>query len=310
MPLYGVNLPWLFGSYGHDLAINEHYAHWGYAWDDDDARAILETCRELGFGAVRFWLCEYAEGIVTEGGLVRGVQPSLLDNLEKLQTWARALELKIYPSLLDANSWKREGDELTAAILRDPEQRARFGELVARPIVERLDPELTFGLELLNEPEVMTSECAEEPTLSWETIGAGLAAIAEPIRALRPELRLTAGSMHVFLPGLWGSGAPLDAIDLHLYTKRGGLPPLAHLAEYVGDPEIANMPILAGECGVPDDAPDDPRHPSYYLYNAAVDGYEAVFLWRLEGDLVSKDATRSVTAAGEAVRYALLKDLR
>src|SRR4051812_21561683 len=31
--LFGVNLPWFFGAYGHDLAINENVPDWGCDFD-------------------------------------------------------------------------------------------------------------------------------------------------------------------------------------------------------------------------------------------------------------------------------------
>lgn len=309
-PLFGVNLPWFFGSYGHDLAPNEHHPAWGHQFDAALAERSLQSARAMGFDAVRVWLCEHAEGVVTRDGRVDAVHPALLTSIDALQGIAARLGLRVYWTLLDANSWKREGDALTHAIVADPDATARFAERVAAPIARALDPSLALALEVLNEPEVMTHECltAGESSVPWTTIGRALRTIGDATRAERPTLPVTAGTMHVFLPRLWASGAALDAIDVHLYHPDGGLPPPAHLADYVGDERIARgeIPLIAGECGMPDGV-DVAEHGrlSNYLHNAARNGYRAAFLWRLEGLLVRRDEEGSLTDAGHRVRDTL-----
>ncbi|GAB5547519.1 MAG: hypothetical protein SangKO_072790 [Sandaracinaceae bacterium] len=299
-PVFGVNLPWLFGSYGHDLAINEHYADWGYAWDEAEAARALAEVKEFGFDAVRIWLCENGEGVVTDGGAVRGVHPALLSNLARLQEMLAAEGLVAYWTLLDGNSWKREGDALSHAILTDPAQTARFAERVAAPISEALDPALTFALEVVNEPEVMTPECTEAPTASWETLARGIATVGD---AFRGRHRVTSGTMHVFLPSLWAAEPRVDAIDVHLYHPQGGLPPRSHLARYCEDPAVADAFLVAGECGLPDEVGG--RALLSYLENAVTERYDGVFLWRLEHVLVTQDDTRAITETGHEVRAVL-----
>lgn len=314
-PLFGVNLPWLFGSYGHDLAPNEHHPAWGHRFDAALAERSLVAARDLGVDAVRIWLCEHAEGVVTRDGRVDAVHPALLASLDALQSIVARLGLRAYWTLLDANSWPREGDALTHAVVADPDATARFAERVAAPIARALDPSLTVALEALNEPEVMTAECvpAGEPSVEWAAVGRALRTLGDAVRAERPGLAVTAGTMHVFLPRLWASGAALDAIDVHLYHPDGGLAPPEHLAAYVGDPRIARgeIPLIAGECGMPDDLPaSEHGRLANYFHNAARYGYEAVFLWRLEGPLVRRDETAELTTAGLKVRAALREELR
>lgn len=310
-PTLGVNLPWLFGSYGHDLAPSERHPDWGSAFDPTRAETPLREARALGFDAVRVWLCENAEGIVTERGHVAGVHPALFESVARIQELAARHELALYWSLLDANSWKREGDELTRRIVEDEAETARFAELVAAPLARALDPAQTFAIEVLNEPEVMTHECAatkEEPTISWETIGRAVRAIGDAVRAEHRGAIVTAGTMHVFLPRLWAADAALDAIDIHMYHAEGGLPPPDHLARYVGEPRIASgeIALIAGECGLPEDGqPVEPRAIANYLVNAIDHGYAAAFLWRLERALITQDDRRARTDAGEAVAHAL-----
>ena len=310
MPVFGVNLPWLHGSYGHDLAVNERYPDWGCAFDPETAELPLREAEALGFGAVRIWLCENAEGIITRDGRVVGVQPSLIEHARRLEEIAAERSLEVYWTLLDANSWKREGDALTHSILTDPDQTARFAEHVAAPIARSLDPATTFAFEVLNEPEIMTPSCAEpgEPTVGWDELGPAIHTIGD---ALRSELKtlITAGSMYVYLDLLWNCGAHLDAVDVHVYHDNGGLPPLDQLAEHAGDPRIATgeVPVFGGECGLPEEKGVPHARLAHYLYNATKDGYAAVFLWRLENWLVEQDARRTITDAGKAARLALLE---
>jgi hypothetical protein len=309
--LFGVNLPWLFGSYGHDLAPNENVRDWGCDFDTLDAYRPLVEARELGFRAVRIWLCERAEGIVTDGGVVTGVHPTLLESVKVLEECARLVGVRIYWTLFDGNSWKRERDPFTHRIVTDRDETLRFAERVAVPIARALDPEIAVGLEVINEPETMTSECisaADEETVEWNVLGRAIATIGDAVRAERPDLAITAGTMHVFLPSLWKSGAKLDAIDIHMYHRTGGLPSRDDLAKYVGDPRIASdeIPLIAGECGLPDDAPAGAEaHLVDYLRNAQSNGYRAAFLWRLEGVLIAKQGARGETAVAGLVRRAL-----
>ena len=135
MPLYGVNLPWLHGSYGHDLAPNERHPGWGWAFDAHPFEPPLDEARELGFSAVRLWLCESGEGIETDAaGAICGLHPALLENLARLDEAAAERGLALYPCLLDANSIEREGDALSRQILIDADQRARFAEHVVAKV--------------------------------------------------------------------------------------------------------------------------------------------------------------------------------
>lgn len=309
-PILGVNLPWFFGAYGHDLADNEHHPTWGNDYDDALAARALEVARGVGFDAVRVWLCEHGEGVVTRGSRVVGVRPELLDRVARVQDLASAQGLRVYWSLLDANSWKREGDALTHAVMSDVDSAARFAEHVAAPIARRIDASRAVGLEVLNEPEVMTAECLRpgEDCVAWSAIGASLRVVGDAIRAATPGLRVTSGTMHVFLPRLWASGAALDAADIHVYHEDGGLPPPARLAAEVGDPRIAHgeVPLIAGECGLPEHA-TEPWRLVNYLYNAVRHGYAGAFLWRLENPLVTRDGAWS--HAAETVHHALSLDI-
>ncbi len=226
--------------------------------------------------------------------------------------------MRIYWSLLDANAVARDGDPITRAILSDADEGARFAERVVAPIAKALDPRTLVGLEIVNEPEIVTPDCIDAraadagPSIEWETLGALVARARDAALAEKPDLIVTAGTGHVFLPKLWRSGAGLSAIDVHVYHELGGLPSRADLARYVGDASIARegagaVPLIAGECGIPkESASYDANAIANYLHNGDRCAYDAVFLWKLEGDLVDTSVTpRRPSEAGRLVRDVL-----
>lgn len=295
--LLGVNLPYFYGAYGHDLAPSARFPDWPCSFDLLGAyRPLLET-KAIGLDAVRIWLCEGSEGLLRdERGHVRGPHPQLLESISLLQEGAALAGVRIYWSLLDANAASRDGDELTRAILEDGDEGARFAELVVAPIVRRLDPRVLVGLELINEPEVVTENCrdihpaTDRASIPWETLGAMIAQARAAAIAERPELIVTVGTGSAFLPALWHSGAGLTAVDIHVYHAEGGLPSRADLARYVGDDALANpqLPLIAGECGTVKPVRDEHALRNY-LINADSRAYSAAFLWKLEGDLLQND---------------------
>jgi hypothetical protein len=292
--LLGVNIPYFYGAYGHDLAPSARFPDWPCSFDLLRAYRPLLEAKAIGLDAVRVWLCEGAEGLLhDERGRLRGPHPQLLESIALLEEGAAVAGVRIYWSLLDANAASRDGDELTRALLTDPDEGARFAELVVAPIARRLDPRVLVGLEIINEPEVVTESCRDMrpanslPSIPWERLGAMIAQARAAALAERADLVVTAGTGNAFLPKLWHSGAGLTAIDIHVYHAEGGLPSRADLARYVGDPAIASeqVPLIAGECGAP--KPDHDEHAlRNYLINADSRSYSAAFLWKLEGDLV------------------------
>jgi hypothetical protein len=316
--LLGVNVPYFFGSYAHDLSRNPRFPGWPCDFDAMRVYGPLVEARALGLDAVRIWLCEGAEGLeLDEGGRVTGVRADLLDALTILEEGAHRAGVRIYWGLLDANSVHRDRDEVTRSILEDADQAARFAERVAAPIAARLDPAVAVGLEILSEPETLTEDCADarpaddQRAIAWETIGRVLSVARAAIHAERSALVVTAGTMPVFLPRLWSCGAGLEAVDVHVYHGNGGLPSRADLAEYARDPRILDpgFPLLAGECGIPKEpGPTEPLSLLNYLSNADTRAYHAAFLWKLEGDLVEhapKKIRRAWTAMGHEL-HALL----
>jgi hypothetical protein len=296
------------------MAKNARLEGWPCDFALGRAHEPLVVARSLGLEAVRIWLCEGGEGIdLDERGRVSGVKPELLDAIRGVQDGAAIAGVRIYWGLLDANGPMRDGDMLTHGILADADQSARFAEKVAAKIAGVLDERITIGIDVVNEPETVTPDCADlkrdhaAPFVAWETIGSVINRAREAIKAERSALWVTAGTTRHFLPKIWRCGAKLDALDIHVYHVEGGLPPRAALVEAVGDPAIATLPLIAGECGIPKEpVRGDERAIVNYLYNADKGDYSAVFLWKLYGDLVTTESPRPrLTDVGRAVREAI-----
>lgn len=309
--LLGVNLPYFGGAYGHDLAPSARWPDWPVETDAMKSYRPLLEARALGLEAVRIWLCEGSEGLLLDGReRVRGVHPRLLEAIRILEEGAQVTGVKIYWSLLDANSASRDGDPITRAILSDADHAAAFAEHVVAPIARALDPRVAIGLEIVNEPEVVSPACADVrdaavPSIEWAALGRTISLARRAALAEKGDLIVTAGTGNAFLPELWRSGAELTAIDVHVYHRDGGLPSRDDLARYVDDPAIASesIPLIAGECGIPKEPGADPASICNYLWNASRDGYAAAFLWKLEGDLIdAKEPGRPWTPIGHRVR--------
>ncbi|CAN5239456.1 hypothetical protein BH09MYX1_BH09MYX1_43650 [soil metagenome] len=220
--LLGVNLPYFGDSYAHDMAQNARFPGWPCDFDLGRAHEALLLARSLELEAVRIWLCEGGEGIdLDDKGRVSGVKPELLDAIKAVQAGAAISGVRIYWTLLDANGPMRDGDMLTHSILSDRDQAARFAELVAAPIARTIDPAIAIGIDVINEPETVTVDCAdvkrdhEAPFVTWEMIGTVINGVRRAVHSER-GLLVTAGTTHHFLPKLWRSGATLDAVDVHV----------------------------------------------------------------------------------------------
>ena len=316
-PLLGVNLPWIDGAYGHDLAPSARNPTWPCDFDAMRSYFPLIRASDIGFRAVRIWLCENGEGIVYEGGKPARVHERLLESVTVIQECARMLGMGVYWSLLDGNSWKREGDTLTHAILTDADACARFAEKVAAPLVAKLDPDVTFAIEVVNEPEALSPNCVKEDAVPWHVLGRSIRTIGDSIRAAMPGVKVTAGTGHVYLRELARAETSVDAYDVHVYHVTGGIPSREELAERSGDARIATraIPLYLGEGGVFEGgdastsrrpgfagSADDPCIPNY-LFNANMLGYDAAFIWQLDKLLLAKDG--AFTPLARVVRRAI-----
>jgi hypothetical protein len=269
-------------------------------------RSYLPLIRasDIGFGAVRIWLCENGEGIVLENGKPARPHERLIESMTVMQECARMLGMAVYWTLLDGNSWKREYDDLTHAILSDADTCARFAEKIAAPLVAKMDPDVTFAVEVVNEPEALSPNCVKEDPLAWHVLGRSIRKIGDAIRSARKGTMVTSGTGHVYLDQIVRAEMGLDAYDVHFYHPSGGIATREELAERSGDARIATreMRLILGEGGVFEGDTDDPTIPNY-LFNARLLGYDAAFIWQLDKLLMEKDG--AFTPLARTVRTTL-----
>jgi hypothetical protein len=293
--LAGINLPTFGDAYNHDLAPNERYPDWDLPFTPIKAMRTAAFCRDMGFDALRIWLCENGEGIRTENGRIQGVMPELLQAIEIIQDGARIADLQLYWTLLDGNAWQRHGDQLTGQIASSGDVTEQFAKSVAQPIAAVLDPDITFALEVFNEPECTSQEVVGEQGLPWATIADSIRLIREAVKTVQPRIPVTSGTQAIFLPGLFVNGPPVDAVDIHVYHPTGGLPSRGDLPV-----DIGSLPLWAGECGFAQQSLSAEPDPQIaYLYNAANLGYKAAFLWQLTGDRPLVKAMKDPYHGGE-----------
>ena len=194
--IHGINLPYFFDAYGHDLAPNAVIAMGPGEIDPMRIYAALLAARERGFRAVRVWLCEGAEGILMDAGVISGAHPVLVESVAIIQECASLSGLRLYWTLLDAHSCRRTGDQVSKAILTVRDEAGRFAERVAAPLVRRLDSGLTLAVEVVNEPEALSTEASPpgSSTAAWEALGVAIRTIAEAVRAENGKTLVTAGA--------------------------------------------------------------------------------------------------------------------
>lgn len=269
--LFGVSVPWFFGNYGYDLAPNP-LSGLGPRYVDpmELYRPVLQA-RELGYRAVRIWLCESAEGILMSDGAITGLHPVLIESVATIQEAVALCGLRVYWTLLDAHSWKRTRDQVTGAILTTPDETASFAEKVVAPLVRFLDPRLTVAIEVVNEPEALTSPggSSADETAQWQNYGLAIKTIAAAIRAERPEALVTAGTDWRSLGRLWELASGLDAVDIHV-KGIASLPSRAEILNLLRIPssQASSIPMIAGCLDGNSTVTDD-------------SAYSAIFQWRL-----------------------------
>jgi hypothetical protein len=277
-PIHGINLPYFCERYGHDLAPNVVVAMEPHKVDPMRIYAALLAARERGFRAVRVWLCESAEGILMDAGVICGAHPVLVESIAIIQECASFSGLRLYWTLLDAHSCRRTGDQVSKAILTKRDEAGRFAERVAAPLVRRLDPDLTLAVEVVNEPEALITEGGppDASVAEWQALGVAIRTIADAVHAEHGKSLVTAGSHRAALTALWGNAPGLTAIDVH-QEAAAPLPSRAEVMAIMPAGAVSDnsMPLLSGSCS------------ATAMKAEGFDDYSALFFWRLTEDLIA-----------------------
>ena len=283
--IHGINLPYFFEDYGHDLAPNVVLAMGPRKVDPMRIYAALLAARERGFRAVRVWLCENAEGILMDAGVISGAHPVLVESVAIIQECASLSGLRLYWTLLDGHSCRRTGDQVSKAILTMHDETGRFAERVAAPLVRRLDSGLTLAVEVVNEPEALSTDGSSSgsSTADWQALGVAIRTIADAVRAEHGRTLVTAGSHQAALTALWGNAPGLTAIDVHQDAEMQ-LPSRAEVMALMPADTVRDdsMPLLSGSCSATATQTD-----------GALDDYSALFFWRLTEDLIALSTSSS-----------------
>jgi hypothetical protein len=230
---------------------------------------LLEA-RNLGYRAVRIWLCEGAEGILMDDEEISGLHPVLIESVAIIQEAAALSGLRLYWTLLDAHSCARTGERVTRAILTEPNQTARFADLVAAPLSGHLDRHLTLAVEVVNEPESLLPPDHGEPEqlAQWLRCSAAIKTIGDAIRSEQSGTLISSGSDLESLSKLWSSGPGLDLIDVHVKGDsplRSRQELISQLA--ISEAQARSIPLIGG-C-----------FKGSSSHNHA--DYDAIFRWRL-----------------------------
>jgi SAM-dependent methyltransferase len=274
----GVNLPWLRGRYGNDLAPSPYHPEWGHAFDRAAARRVLEDVAAIGFTAVRFWLFEQSEGLVLDGRhRVLGLRPEFVEHFLVLQDLLREQGLVGYWTLLDGNAVHYGQDPALHRLLDSPDHREAFADQALAPLGRLVDEATCYGIDLMNEPEAcLGGTTPSGDLLTWPTVYGLLERCAGAVRGSRPGLPLSCGS------GWWGDalivedryeGLGLEFFDYHHYGRAGQLQPAAAVAPAQG--------CLLGEWSATSrDSPAEPSETVAGLREIERLGYDGVLLWR------------------------------
>jgi hypothetical protein len=302
----GANLPWI--DYGLDFGGNLWQPRGGVSRSGRRERLRAALCEIAASGAelLRMWvLADGRAGILEDAaGRVRGLDPSVSEDMEVALAEIRAAGLRVVLVLLDHLWLARPRWESGVRLggrrrsFRDDHEREALVHRVLVPLVEphRHDPTVA-AWEVMNEPE-------------WATFGVGTIDpgvsvsrrvmrrfVGEAVGALRARVGqpLTVGLARRRWCGLV-SGLGLDLLQFHWYE---GLDRLGTLARPVDEAGLG-MPVLLGEyptrgCTVP---------PHVLLETARRAGYAGALAWSAGATDRFSDpvATRATLAAWTGTR--------
>lgn len=287
-PFIGVNLPWLGDAYGHDLGHNRAHPGWPAQFDPWRVERLFELLQSRGIALLRFWLFEDGEGLLyDEHDQVIGLDRVFCENLHHFIGLARRWRMRVFWTLLDANSLRRRNDMVTRHILATTEGAAAFIANALLPVLYDI-AQVAWAIDLCNEPEAMVSGHLGNGSglgFDWWDLMPQLAMLAQAIREHCGELPVTVGSgfheHHCLAAGRY-TGLGLDALSYHAHAHEGPIAPAHELSR--------DLPVIIGELGWP--LPGHWAHePSSWeraqqrlsgrMKLAVEAGYAAIFLWLL-----------------------------
>lgn len=271
--IFGINLPWFDGQYGHDLGPDPQHQDWKVWYDGSKVSGYFADINKIGLRVVRIWLMEHAEGLVMDqSGLIVGLDEKFLENLDDLVRLARDENLRLYLCL--TTTWC---DVKYESPVRSQRQQTAYLKQAVRPLARRLKGNKTvFAFDVFNEIESeVLGKHAQITTLA--NLQSFVRNSVSAIKAEDPHRLVSAGSG-------WGDwkyvkegryrNLGLDFYDIHVYRDDGYLPDLRELN--------VDKPVIVGECGQRTEREDDEmqrRAVTSFLRNAVEKGYAGCFPW-------------------------------
>lgn len=273
--VFGVNLPWFDGQYGHDIGRNpQPKSDWEIWYHPETVSHYFQDIKDIGFHAVRVWLMEDAEGwAINDDGIITSLTDTFIRNLEDLVQRAQDTKLSLYFCL--TNTWTKV--EIPSPV-KDERQRDAYLENAVTPIANLLRGNTNiFAIDIFNEIESEVLNMDNPHRVSVEEAKTFVRSNVQAIKAEDSNRLVSAGS------GWRGADSireghynnlGLDFFDIHIYDDNGTLPSVSELD--------VDVPVYVGECGQFQKVQDDQLQQASimgFLRNATTKGYAGCFLW-------------------------------
>jgi hypothetical protein len=271
--IFGINLPWFDGEFGHDLGPEPQHPEWNVWYNGSKVSGYFADINKIGFRVVRIWLMERAEGLkVDDNGIITDLDDTFLQNLDDLVRRAKDEKLRLYLCL--TSGW---GEVKYPSPIRDERQQKAYLEKAVRPIAKRLKGNSTvFAFDIINEIE---SELRDDARHKVTTVQAQ-AFIRQNVQAIKaedPKRLVSAGSGYhgwKMVQDGYYKNLGLDFYDIHVYSDDGYLPDVRELN--------SDKPVIVGECGQATKKDDDELQQKVvpaFMQNAINKGYAGCFVW-------------------------------
>lgn len=285
---FGINIPWFDGDYGHDLGNNIAHPNYPVNFNEIRIEFVLQSLVKYKISLLRIWLFENREGLIYDHrGEIIGIDPIFLKNLERLVQLLRQYHIKVYWTLLDANSIIQDNDSITRSILINPVVTDQFIRYCILPCIEVIQS-VTWGIDLCNEPESIIFNARlnkQQWEKDWSQVISGLLSLLDGIKERWPYINIGIGSGYdegTSWNELYRSriGWKLDIVDIHSHCigKQVSLE----------DPRFGSWQLLViGELGhgaIDHDASHDSwldkqKDMEWKIRTIPSQKYKAVFLW-------------------------------
>lgn len=271
--IFGVNLPWFDGQFGHDLGPEPQHPDWKVWYNGEKVSNYFTDINQIGLRVVRMWLMERAQGMkVDNDGIITGLDETFLQNLDDLVRRAKEKKLSLYLCL--TTGW---GEVSYPSPIKDPQQQKAYLDKVVKPLAKRLKGNSTvFAFDIFNEIESEIRDNARHKV----TIAQAQSFIrknAEAIKAKDPQRLVSAGSGYNDWKNVqsgYYKNLGLDFYDVHVYRDDGYLPDVRELN--------SDKPVIVGEFGQLAKKEDDELQRKAvvaFMQNAVKKGYAGFFVW-------------------------------